>query len=67
MSAAGGTAGSCLLNFFEVSNDLGSAFLDGFAVGTHYKAAHAFHERAGFRKLTTHALGLGIGAGDGTA
>ena len=39
LSAAGGTAGSCLLNLFEVSNDLGSAFLDGFAVGTHHKAA----------------------------
>lgn len=39
LSAAGGTAGSCLLNLFEVSNDLGSAFLNGFAVGTHNKAA----------------------------
>ena len=39
LSAADGTAGSCLLNLFEVSNDLGSAFLDGFAVGTHNKAA----------------------------
>ena len=39
LSAAAGTAGSCLLNLFEVSNDLGSAFLDGFAVGTHNKAA----------------------------
>ena len=37
--AADGTADSCLLNLFEVSNDLGSAFLDGFAVGTHNKAA----------------------------
>lgn len=39
LSAADGTAGSCLLNLFKVSNDLGSAFLDGFAVGTHNKAA----------------------------
>ena len=57
LGSTGGTAGAGFFDFLQVTNDLGSAFLDGFAVGTHYKAAQAFHERAGFRKLTTHTLG----------
>ena len=42
MSAADGTAGSCLLNLFEVSNDLGSAFLDGFGVAANILPAMGF-------------------------
>ena len=39
LSAAGGAAGTGILDFLQVANDLGSAFLNGFAVGTHNKAA----------------------------
>ena len=39
LDAAGGSAGAGILDFLQVANDLGSAFLDGFAVGTHNKAA----------------------------
>lgn len=39
LGAAGGAAGAGFLDFLQVANDLGSAFLDGLAVGTHHKAA----------------------------
>ncbi len=39
LGAAGGSAGASFLDFLQVANDLGSAFLDGLAVGTHHKAA----------------------------
>ena len=39
LSAAGGAAGTGILDFLQVANDLGSAFLDGLAIGTHHKAA----------------------------
>ena len=49
-----------------MANDLGSAFLDGLAVGTHHKATKALHKGTGFLELAAHTLGLGIGAGNGT-
>lgn len=39
LGAASGSAGACFFDFLQVANDLGSAFLDGLAVGTHHKAA----------------------------
>jgi len=39
LGATGGAAGTGFLDFLQVANDLGSAFLDGLAVGTHHKAA----------------------------
>ena len=40
MSAEGGTAGSCLLNLLEVSDDLGGTLLNRLAVGAHHKTTH---------------------------
>lgn len=37
--STGGAAGTGFLDFLQVANDLGSAFFDGLAVGTHHKAA----------------------------
>lgn len=39
LHSTGGAAGAGFLDFLQVANDLGSAFLDGLAVGTHHKAA----------------------------
>ena len=39
LDSTGGSAGTGFLDFLQVANDLGSAFLDGLAVGTHHKAA----------------------------
>lgn len=39
LGSAGGAAGTGILDFLQVANDLGSAFLDGLAIGTHHKAA----------------------------
>ena len=58
--------GSCLLNLFEVSDDLGGAFLDRLAVGANHKATQTFHEGASLLELTAYTLRLGIGARNGT-
>lgn len=39
LGSTGGAAGTGFLDFLQVANDLGCAFLDGLAVGTHHKAA----------------------------
>ena len=65
LGSTGGAAGTGFLDFLQVANDLGSAFLNGLAVGTHHKAAQALHEGTGFLELAANTLRLGIGAGDG--
>lgn len=39
LGSTGSSAGACFFDFLQVADDLGSAFLDSLAVGTHHKAA----------------------------